>query len=52
MLDGSSVGQHHSIIAREYGIPAVAGTGNATDRIPEGALVTVDGDTGSVEMDG
>ena len=52
MLDGGSVGQHHSIIAREYGIPAVVGTGNATDRIPEGALVTVDGDTGSVEIDG
>ena len=39
---------HGSIVAREYGIPAVLGTGSATRRIHDGDLVTVDGDKGSV----
>jgi pyruvate,water dikinase len=37
-------------VAREFGIPAVVGTGAATSRIPEGARVLVDGDTGVVEI--
>ena len=41
---------HSSIVAREYGIPAVLGTGVATRRIPDGALVQVDGDSGSVTL--
>jgi pyruvate,water dikinase len=52
VLDGGSVGQHHSIIAREYGIPAIVGTGNATSRINDGAWIMIDGDTGSVEIEG
>ncbi|RMX08054.1 phosphoenolpyruvate synthase [Corticibacter populi] len=42
---------HAAIIARELGIPAVVGTGDATDRLKEGALVTVscaEGDTGRI----
>jgi pyruvate,water dikinase len=39
---------HSSIVAREYGIPAVLGTGVATRRITSGQLVTVDGTTGEV----
>ncbi|MFM1881170.1 MAG: hypothetical protein RLZZ344_1404 [Pseudomonadota bacterium] len=42
---------HAAIIARELGIPAVVGCGNATDRVTEGAMVTVscaEGDTGNV----
>ena len=42
---------HAAIIARELGIPAVVGCGDATERIAEGALVTVscaEGDTGYV----
>ena len=39
---------HSSIVAREYGIPAVLGTNVATRRIPDGARVRVDGDTGTV----
>jgi pyruvate,water dikinase len=42
---------HAAIIARELGIPAVVGCGDATDRLEEGALVTVvcsEGDTGLV----
>ncbi len=39
---------HSSIVAREYHIPAVLGTGMATERLISGQRVTVDGDTGSV----
>jgi phosphohistidine swiveling domain-containing protein len=39
---------HGSIVAREYGIPAVLGTGVATKRIENGQLITVDGDQGLV----
>jgi pyruvate,water dikinase len=39
---------HGSIVAREYGIPAVLGTGVATTRIHSGQLVTVDGSRGVV----
>ncbi|NHB84796.1 hypothetical protein G7085_09785 [Tessaracoccus sp. HDW20] len=39
---------HSSIVAREYGIPAVLGTGSATARIRSGDQVTVDGDRGRV----
>ena len=42
---------HAAIIARELGIPAVVGCGNATEVLKDGALVTVacsEGDTGSI----
>jgi pyruvate,water dikinase len=42
---------HSSIVAREYGIPAVLGTGDATRRIRSGQQVTVDGDSGLVKVD-
>jgi pyruvate,water dikinase len=41
---------HGSIVAREYGIPAVLGTGVATKRIESGQRVTVDGDAGTVTL--
>ena len=43
---------HSSIVAREYGIPAVLGTGSATRRIRTGDLLTVDGDAGTVSLPG
>ena len=43
---------HASIVAREYGIPAVVGCGDATSRLRNGQLVTVDGSTGNVEPAG
>jgi phosphohistidine swiveling domain-containing protein len=39
---------HGSIVAREYGIPAVMGTGGATKRIKNGQMITVDGSAGTV----
>lgn len=41
---------HSSIVAREYGIPAVLGTGSATTRIATGDRVHVDGDAGLVTL--
>ncbi|WP_214402894.1 PEP/pyruvate-binding domain-containing protein [Pseudonocardia lacus] len=41
---------HSSIVAREYGIPAVLGTGSATARIRTGQQVRVDGDAGTVTL--
>jgi phosphohistidine swiveling domain-containing protein len=41
---------HGSIVAREYGIPAVMGTGVATRRIHDGQTITVDGGAGMVEL--
>ncbi len=41
---------HGSIVAREYGIPAVMGTGIATKRIRSGEMITVDGSAGTVTL--
>jgi len=41
---------HGSIVAREYGIPAVLGTGIATRRIQSGQIITVDGSAGVVTL--
>jgi len=42
---------HSSIVAREYGIPAVLGTGVATQRIATGQRISVDGDAGTVTIE-
>jgi pyruvate, water dikinase len=41
---------HAAIVAREYGLPAVVGTGNATSAIKTGDRVRVDGNTGAVTI--
>src|SRR5215472_13433400 len=41
---------HAAIVAREYGMPAVVGTGQATKRIRTGQRVRVDGDRGVVTI--
>lgn len=52
VTDVGSPAAHASIIAREYGIPAVVGCGDATARLRSGMRVTVDGSTGNVEPAG
>lgn len=49
VTDGGSVAAHASIVAREYGIPAVVGTLDATRCLTDGELVTVDGGRGVVK---
>jgi rifampicin phosphotransferase len=41
---------HAAIVAREYGIPGVVGTREATSVIPDGAWVRIDGQTGEVRV--
>ena len=41
---------HTSIVAREYGIPSVVSVSSAMNAIPQGALVEVDGFTGTVTV--
>jgi rifampicin phosphotransferase len=50
VTDHGSFASHAGIVAREMGFPAVVGTTNATKRIPEGATVRVDGDSGEVQI--
>ncbi|MBA3747487.1 MAG: hypothetical protein H0W96_08365, partial [Solirubrobacterales bacterium] len=50
VTDRGGMLSHAAIVAREYGIPAVVGTGEATTLIPDGALVRVDGTAGSLAV--
>jgi pyruvate,water dikinase len=52
VTDVGSLVAHASLVAREYGIPAVVGTGDATARLREGQVVTVDGARGIVYVEG
>lgn len=51
VTDVGDVLSHPAILAREHGIPAVLGTGTATHRLPEGAIVTVDATAGLVVIE-
>jgi phosphohistidine swiveling domain-containing protein len=48
VTDSGSLAAHASLVAREYGIPAVVATGDATIRLHPGQLVTVDGSAGTI----
>ncbi|HYZ92551.1 MAG TPA: PEP-utilizing enzyme [Actinomycetota bacterium] len=50
VLDRGASFQHAAVVAREYGIPAVLGTQEATTAIRDGQTITVDGNTGVVEL--
>lgn len=50
VLDTGGLGQHAAATAREHGIPAVCDTLVGTQRIPDGAQVTVDGTQGTVDI--
>ena len=50
VTDSGSSLSHAAIVARELGIPAVVGCGDATIRLATGNLVRVDGGTGTVEL--
>jgi pyruvate,water dikinase len=48
--DVGGIMAHTAIVSREYGLPAVVGTGFATQRIRTGQLIEVDGDQGVVRI--
>lgn len=50
VTDSGGILSHPAIVAREYRIPAVVATGNATSLMKDGQIVTVNGDTGAVEI--
>lgn len=41
---------HAAVVAREFALPAVVGTGDATTRIRDGRLVEIDGTAGTVRL--
>ncbi|MEO8463501.1 MAG: PEP-utilizing enzyme [Chloroflexota bacterium] len=41
---------HAAVVAREFGLPAVVGTGDATSRIADGRMIEIDGATGFVRL--
>jgi pyruvate,water dikinase len=46
VTDSGGVLSHSAVVAREYRIPAVVGTGNATTTFKDGQLIEVDGNAG------
>jgi phosphohistidine swiveling domain-containing protein len=50
VTDSGGILSHPAIIAREYGVPAVVATGNATELLHTGDVVTVDGTTGVIQL--
>jgi len=52
VTDSGGILSHPAIIAREYRVPAVVATTNATALLRDGQRVTVDGSTGYVHVEG
>ncbi len=50
VVDTGGTLSHAAIVAREYGIPAIMATGNATSILKDGEMVFVDGDKGTVSL--
>ncbi len=48
ITDHGGILSHAAIVCREFGIPAVVGTGNATSVLKEGIKIIVDGKRGKV----
>ncbi|WP_353826372.1 PEP/pyruvate-binding domain-containing protein [Agromyces sp. SYSU T0242] len=51
VTDTGGILSHAAILAREFGLPAVMGTGDATRRLAEGEIVTVDGVAGTIRVE-
>jgi pyruvate,water dikinase len=51
VVNVGAMGSHAMIVSRELGIPCVVSVADATDMIPDGAIVTVDGNAGTVSVD-
>jgi pyruvate,water dikinase len=50
VTDTSGILSHPAIIAREYRVPAVVATGNATSLLHDGRIVSVDGTAGTADL--
>jgi pyruvate,water dikinase len=50
VVNVGAMGSHAMIVSRELGIPCVVSVEDATARIPDGAMVRVDGNAGTVTL--
>ena len=50
VTDSGGILSHPAIIAREYSVPAVVATGNATSLLQDGQIVKVDGERATIEV--
>jgi pyruvate,water dikinase len=50
VTDTGGVLSHAAVVAREFGLPAVVGTGDGTKRITDGRIVEIDGAAGLVRF--
>ena len=50
VVNVGAMGSHAMIVSRELGIPCVASVAGATDIIPDGATITIDGNSGTVTI--
>ncbi len=50
VTDTGGVLSHAAVVAREFALPAVVGTGDATQKIADGRLVEIDGTSGIVRL--
>jgi phosphohistidine swiveling domain-containing protein len=50
VVDLGAINSHAMVVARELGVPCVVSVQDATSRIPDGALITVDGAAGTVTV--
>jgi phosphohistidine swiveling domain-containing protein len=50
VTDRGGLLSHAAIVSREYGFPGIVGTRDATKKIPDGAVVELDGTTGTVRV--
>ncbi len=51
VVNVGAMGSHAMIVSRELGVPCVASVADATLIIPDGAIITVDGNAGTVTID-
>jgi pyruvate,water dikinase len=51
VVDLGAINSHAMVVAREMGIPCVVSVDRASERIPDGAMITVDGTAGTVTID-
>ena len=50
VVNVGAMGSHAMIVSRELGVPCVASVADATEVIPDGATITIDGNAGTVTI--
>ncbi len=50
IMDAGSTMSHGAVVAREYGVPAIVGVGNATSILKDGQKIRINGESGAIEV--